>query len=116
MNYVVFKILNRKEYRIYVENTKYEGLLIYKGHKLGIELSLLSQLIDFRIEKSSNKISILNYEKAKDRVDHLNKDHWFIGTSDSVGKLLMESWESIQKVLEEKCGKFRKILITEVNI
>jgi hypothetical protein len=116
MNYVVFKTANRKEYRIYVDGQDYEGVLIYKGHKLSIELDSLSQLIDYRIERTTNRISVLNYEKVKDRVDIFDKNQWLIGTSDNFAQLLIQSWESLLKTLEIKSGKFRKILITEVNI
>ena len=116
MNYVVFKNVNRRQYRIYLDGAEYEGRLVYKGHKLGVELDLLSHLIDFRIDRTSNRISVLNYEKVEENVDILNKNQWFVGTSDNLGNLLNESWNSLQKTLENKCGKFRKILITEVNI
>ena len=116
MNYVVFKTAGIKEYRIYVESAEHDGIIIYKGHKLGVELNLLSQLIDFRVEKTSNRISVLNYEKITDKVNTFDKNQWLVGNSDNFANLLIQSWESIQKTLENKCGKFRKILITEVNI
>ena len=116
MNYVVFKISGRKEYRIYVDGSEYDGVLIHKGHKLGVELNLLSQLIDFRVERASNRISVLDYEKIVDKVNTFDENQWLVGTSDNFANLLIQSWESIQKTLENKCGKFRKIFITEVNI
>lgn len=116
MNYIVFKTTGRKEYRIYLESAESEGDIIYKGHKLGVELNLLSKLIDYRIEKSSNRILVLKYDKVVDTVSVLDTNIWKIGTSESLDKLISESWESLQKVMENKFGKFRKILITAVNI
>jgi len=116
MNYVVFKNVVRKQYRIYTDVSDYEGNIIYKGHKLGLELNSLSQLIDYRIEKTSNRVSVLMYDKIKENVSVLDASIWKIGSSENLGKLILESWESVQIALESKCGKFRKILITEVNI
>ena len=35
MNYVVFKNVGRKQYRIYTDESEYEGTIVYRGHKLG---------------------------------------------------------------------------------
>lgn len=116
MNYIVFKNTGRKQYRIYIDGSEYDGDLIYKGHKLGVELNLLSLLIDFRLEKSSGKVSVLKYDKVEGDISMLDKNIWRIGGSESFNSLIKESWDSMQNALEMKFGKFRKILITAVNI
>lgn len=116
MDYIVFKNTGRKQYRVYVDGMEYEGDLIYKGHKLGVELNLLSALIDFRLEKISGSITVLRYDKVKDDISMLDKNIWKVGNSESFESLIKESWESMQNALESKFGKFRKILITAVNI
>lgn len=116
MNYLVFKNDSRREFRLYVEGSEYEGQIIYKGHKLSLEVNLLSQLIDYRIERSSNKIFYLQYDKITDGVSNLDKNIWKISSSESFEKSIMDSWESMRIAMQSKVGKFRKILITVVNI
>jgi hypothetical protein len=116
MSYLVFKNDSRREFRLYVDGSEYEGQIIYKGHKLSLEANLLSQLIDYRIERSTNKVFYLQYDKITEGVSHLDKNIWKTSTSESFEKSIMDSWESMQRALEIKVGKFRKILITAVNI
>jgi hypothetical protein len=116
MNYLVFKSDFRREFRLYIDGNEVEGQIIYKGHKLGVEVNLLSQLIDFRIERSTNKISFLQYDKITEGVTLLDKNIWKISIQDSFDKNILESWDSLLRASEKKFGKFRKILITAVNI
>ncbi len=116
MSYLVFKSDNRREFRIYPDSAEVEGQIIYKGHKLGVELNLLSQLIDYRIERSSNKVLFLRYDKVTDSVSNLDSKIWKVSTSESFDKQILESWESMQTALEQKVGKFKKIFFTVVNI
>lgn len=116
MNYLISKSDNRKEIRVYPEGVEFEGDIIYKGHKLGVEIDLLSKIIDFRTERASNRILFLKYDKITDKVILSDRDIWKISSTESFEKEIMNSWDLIKELLEKKVGKFRKILITVVNI
>lgn len=116
MDYLVLKQEARKQIRIYPDGSKFDGQILYKGHKLGVEIDLLTKIIDYRIERSTNKISFLIYEKVSDVVSHVDTTIWKFSSPDSFEKNIIESWESVQRQMENKFGKFRKILITIVNI
>lgn len=116
MDYLVLKQEARKQIRIYPDGMKFDGQILYKGHKLGVEIDLLTKIIDYRIERSTNKISFLIYEKVSDVVSHVDTTIWKFSSIDSFEKNILESWESVQRQMENKFGKFRKILITIVNI
>ena len=115
--YLISKKCPQFEYRIYIDNNdKIDGQIIYKGHKLGVESNVLNEILEYKIEKSSNTIFFLKYDKIIDTVDHKNKDIWESGTSESMSKLLLNSWTTLSKSMVNKFGEFRKIIITKVNI
>ena len=116
MNYTITKQTQRNEWRIYVDDDNYEGKIIYKGHKLGINTSMLMEFLEFRQERSSGKMLFLDYEKVKDEPDHKDMGQWIVGTSNNIESILERSWESLLTMLKEKNGNFRKISITKVNI
>jgi hypothetical protein len=116
MNYIVLKNENKKEIRLYVEGNNFDGDVIYRGHKLAIGSNSLSKVLESRMERSTGKIFFLKYDKIKNKVDFLDSTIWIEGNSSTSEKNLLESWESAQIALESRCGKFRKILITVVNI
>jgi hypothetical protein len=114
--YLVSKSDNRTQYRIYLENSEIEGRIVYKGHKLGVDSNLLSEILDYRFEKSSNKIHFLKYDKVDGEPDYRNSDIWIIGRNESIQKNLLDSWISLNQSMREKFGDYRKIIITKVNI
>ncbi len=115
--FIVTKKEPRCEYRIYIDNeNKFEGTLIYRGHKLGIENNILPQFLDYRIEKKSGNIYTLKYDRVNGNPIHTDLSIWNIGGIDSFDKNISESWESCKKCLENKYGTFRKIIISKVNI
>jgi hypothetical protein len=116
MNYIILKAEGRQEIRLYKEGVDFEGDVIYKGHKLAIESNSLTKILDFRIERYSGKIFFLKYDKITDGVDFLDTKIWIVTNSTNFERNILISWESAQMALELKCGKFRKILITVVNI
>lgn len=116
MDYLVSKTGPREEYRVYLEGKQPEGVEIYKGHKLGVESRLLFEILDFRFEKSSNKIHFLNYDKVEDIISTQDYKLWTIGRKESLEKNLLDSWMSLNKKLRLKFGDFRKVIITKVNI
>lgn len=105
LNFITTKKNPKNEFRFYLDTQDYEGRVIYKGHKLGIDQSLLSQILDYRMERSTNKIYLMDYE---------TEDNWFSGSNSNLNSILEQSYDSLQRKAEKKFGKFRKILITVV--
>jgi hypothetical protein len=99
MNYLVSKSDSKYEYRIYKnDNSSVDGTIIYKGHKLGVEKSLLSEILFYKIERSTGKI--FHYDYSQDEMKE----------SSSI-KNLFESWNSLIGKISD-----RKILISKINI
>lgn len=117
MNYVILKNIGFKQYRVYVEHPEPEGKILYKGHKLGVNPELISQLIEYRYVANKSNILVLKYDRIIDnKVNILDKNTWEPGTSVNFEKMIWDSWLSLLRALELKNGNFRKILITVVNI
>lgn len=115
--YLVSKHGPRYEYRIYIDNDEpTEGNIIYRGHKLGIDDKILQEILDYRIEKSTNKVLYLKYDKIIGEINHKNQDIWENGKIESLYKNLLDSWMSLSKTMRSKFGDYRKIIITKVNI
>ncbi len=115
MEYLVTKRTPKNEFRIYLDDD-FDGVVIYKGHKLGIEYKHLIEFLDFRIEKSTNKILFFNYQNYANLNNNFNINEWFIGTINSHGEIIEKSWETIIDILSEMKKDFRKIIVTKVNI
>lgn len=117
MGYVKSKSLGRSEYRVYVDDGQdVDGIVIFKGHKLEPEYNLLSEILDYRIEKSNNRVYFLKYDKMTDDPDFMKSDMWSIGREESVRKNLLDSWISLNQKMRSEFGDYRKIIITKVNI
>jgi hypothetical protein len=116
MNYIVLKNIGHQQLRIYPDPSVYEGKLILKTHKLAIEPKHLIELLEYRMDLLTRKKFFLIYDKVKDKISPIDKSIWIESKGESFEKEIMESWYSVQRALESKCGKFRKILITLVNI
>lgn len=116
MNYIVLKKDGRQELRLYKEGEESEGQILFEGHKLSLEANQLERILDYRIEKSSNKLHFLIYDKIEEGVTITDISIWKVSNSESFDRQILSSWESAQKALEKKVGKFRKILITIVYI
>lgn len=106
LNYITLKKDQRFELRYYPEiSDNIEGKIIYKGHKLGLNEKLLTYILDYKLERFSNKIYLRNY---------LTDDKWFSGTTNDTLKIIDKSYESLQDLTEQTFGKFRKVTITIV--
>ena len=117
MNYIKTKGDNISEYRVYVDGTETEGYIVYRGHKFGVETNLLSEILDYRYEKSTGRMFFLKYDKVDNQPNILNLENWEIGKMESSNKNLLDSWISLLKKMRIKLEvDFRKIVITKVNI
>ena len=106
LNYIVTKREPRFEWRFYIDPTdQIEGKIVYKGHKLGINYDLLSNMIEFKQEKTTNRIYLVDYE---------NQGKWIVTNRSSLMESLNESYETLQKLAQNKFGKFRKVIVTVV--
>ena len=116
MSYLISKSNPREEYRVYLDGENIEGTQISKGHKLGLETGLLLEILEYRIEKSTNKIHFLNYDKVEESIDTLNSKLWTIGKKESLQKNLLDSWISLNRKMRMQFGDFRKVVVTKVYI
>lgn len=106
LNFITIKKDNRFEYRLYKEDCELiQGTVIYKGHKLGIKESILSSILEYKLEKLSNRIYMLDYESY---------DSWFVASTSDYLNAMNKSYESLQTKAEKELGKFRKIIITRL--
>jgi hypothetical protein len=117
MCYVKCKSFGRYEYRVYIDNGQdIDGNVIFKGHKLEPEFNLLSEILEYRIERSTNSIYFLKYDKLIGEPDFMKSEMWNVGREESVKKNLLDSWISLNKKMRSEFGDYRKIIITKVNI
>jgi len=106
LNFITIKKDIRFEYRFYLENSEnVEGQIIYKGHKLAINDRLLSNILEFKIERTTNRIYIFDYT---------SEDKWFVSSTSDTLRSINQSYDSLQQKAEKQFGKFRKIIITRV--
>lgn len=118
-------LLNRNsklEYRLYLQRPKLDdNQILYKGHKLAINESMLDDIIWYKYELSSGKIFCLKYDIWLDKYpnevpSNLMTDLWKSGTIQSKQKDLCETWENILQYLRKKHGNFSNIYISKINI
>lgn len=120
MSYIVSNKSSRVEYRVYTEYPEEPGLkLIYKGHKLGVDDSLLNEIINYKYEASTNRYYYIKYDVWYSKYNFetpLNTmvDIWDRGNLDS--KNLYDSWLNLLKTLKSLNGEFKNILIFKINI
>ena len=106
LNFITIKKDPRFEYRFYLEGEEnVDGKIIYRGHKLGVDESLLLNLLDYKVERTTNKIYLKDYQF---------EDQWFAGNNSNSIRVIQKSYESLQNKAEQQFGKFRKIVITRV--
>jgi hypothetical protein len=106
LNFITIKKDARFEYRLYTETQEQiEGQILYKGHKLGVDQALLSNILMFKSERNSNNYYIYDY---------LSDDMWFKCNSSDVLLAINKSYETLQSKAENQFGKFRKVIITRV--
>jgi hypothetical protein len=106
LNFLTIKKDNRFEYRLYKEDSEnVEGTIIYKGHKLGVKESVLSTILEYKLEKRSNRIYMFDYDSC---------DKWFVGSTNDYINVINQSYDSLQTRAEKELGKFRKIIITRL--
>ena len=114
--YWITKSQLKVEYRVYIDESLIDGNIIYNGHKLAVETNLLLEIIDYRIEKSTNKIYFLNYTNVDFPPNHIELSLWDVGKQESIDRNLFESWMSLISKIKNNIGNFRKIIVTKVNI
>jgi len=106
LNYITTKQDTRFEWRFYIEPIdNIEGKIIYKGHKLGVGYDILSNMIEYKQERTTNRIYLMDYE---------NQGKWFITNESELTETLSESYDTLQRIAQEKFGKFRKVVISVV--
>jgi len=106
LNFITIKKDPRFEYRFYLENdSSIEGKIIYKGHKLGVDEQILSNILEYKSERTTNRVYLMDYD---------TEDRWFVSSNSNNLLAINQSYESLQSKAEKQFGKFRKIVITRV--
>ena len=106
MNFITIKKDVRFEYRLYPETQEViEGQVLYRGHKLGVDQKLLSNILLFKSERNTNNMYIYDYT---------SENRWFKCNSSDVLLAINKSYETLQTKAEHQFGKFRKVIITRV--
>jgi hypothetical protein len=117
MPYLKSKSISRFEYRVYIDDGQdFDGIEIFRGHKLEPEYNLLSEILDYRIDRGKNKIYFLKYDKVVTEPDFMIGEMWDMGKEDTYKKNLLDSWSSLNQKMRGEFGDYRKIIITKVNI
>lgn len=116
MSYLVSKIDSKHQFRVYLDGVDTEGDILYKGHKMGITDDILSQIIDYRIERISDKVFFLKYNLVDIDIDRTNINQWSSGRVDTMRDDLYESWLSLNIKLKSLYGNYRKVIVTKCNI
>lgn len=106
MSYLVCKRDSRFEYRVYVGKEEVPGKILYYGHKLGVELDSLSQIIDYKIDRGNNIFVLRDYIS----------DGWIVDSSGDLNKNIVTSWQTLVSKMSGDFGNFSKISICKVNI
>jgi len=106
LNFITIKKDSKFEYRLYTENAeKIEGRILYKGHKLGVNENLLGQILEYKLERTTNKLYLFDYN---------SEDTWFVTTRLQPLPAINKSYESLQSKAEKVLGKHKKIVITMI--
>ena len=101
LNYITIKKDPRYEYRFYTEHIQEpEGKVIYKGHKLGIDEKLLASLLEYKMERTRDRIYLMDYDSS---------DRWFTSSSSNIGNTLNQSYESLQSKAENNLVNLEKL-------
>ncbi len=117
MDYYVTKQDSRNEWRIYFnDQVSTEDQILYRGHKLGLEPTDMIKFLEYRQERSTGKVFLLNYVMLKDRPDTTDSSMWFVGIETMLEKMINDSWESLEKKISNDGNKFRKITVTKAYI
>jgi hypothetical protein len=83
MDFIVTKRDTKFEWRVYPQlEEEIKGDIIYNGHKLGIEPEELLGILEWKIEKITGKIHILDYTKVTDKIDTKNRLIWSISKTE----------------------------------
>jgi len=115
-DYLVSKRNSRFEYRIYTDNSKLEGKLIFSGHRGSVELPLLEEILEYKYHLSSKRYFFLDYLKL------FQENQWqypnligidFFRFSSDARKDMWESWNSLMSALSGE-KYLRKVYITMV--
>ncbi len=106
MDYLVIKRDKNIEWRIYPNILDSDLPFFFKGDKRALEINQLSEFLDFKLERNSDRIHLMNYLT----------DQWVISNSKSLHNNLYESYQTLLKKLENKFGPIRKISIQKIYI
>jgi hypothetical protein len=111
MRHVVVNNMGDRVIRLCLDPS--DGEVIYSGHKLGIDQSVLSEVLQYYYDKSSGRFMFLDYVRW-DRANGTSPGIPGMSGclfSDAPEKGLVRSYESLLELATSKLGRFRKIQI-----
>jgi hypothetical protein len=113
MNYLVLRKWRNYEWRLYPDDSKFEGQVIYRGHKMGVDNNLLLEIIEIKI-MNNNLFEVLKYDEGD--LNNLRKRVFMKADKNNLLKVLLDSWDSALNKFETEVGKSKKIVIKKLFI
>jgi hypothetical protein len=114
MDYIVSNETIKRQ--IIVSTNKVDGRMIYNGHKMGIPDSLLPIILRHHHERYNSTFIFFDYKKWSEiydmeKITPTMTECWFRNADSSKG--LLQSYDTLLNLIEEKFGKFKNIYIAE---
>ena len=95
-------------------DTEIDGEIIYSGRIESFETDKLAKLLDYRIDRGSNKVIFAKYDKLFDgeQLNWLDQKFWDVRRTEAMEEGLKKSWQSVLKHFPKvKKIKFVKLYI-----
>lgn len=114
MDYIISnEIISRQ---IIVSTNKNHGRIIYEGYKLAIPDNILPIVIRHQHERYNNSFLFFDYEKWNSiynmqKINQMMTNCWFKKSDNYKG--ILESYNTLLGLMEEKFGRFKNIYIVE---
>jgi hypothetical protein len=110
MNYLVLRKWRNYEWRLYPDDSKFEGQVIYRGHKMGVDNNLLLEILDIKMV-NNNLFEILKYDEGD--LNNLRKKVFIKTDKNDLVKTLLESWNSALNKFENQNSNSKRIIVTK---
>jgi len=112
MDYFVTKKLNNKEWRVYFsDESQTPGRILFKGRKELLTVEIVSDILEYRIERSTGTYHFVDYGKVGKTPNIRDKEMWFSGTNPI--ELIQKSWQTLEDKLQVLNPNSKKIMISQ---
>lgn len=113
MSYLTLKKWRNYEWRLYPDNSKIEGQILYRGHKMGVDSNTLLEILDVKTT-NNNEFEILKYNEGD--LNDNRKKVWIKTNKSGLLKTLIDCWDSALNKLESVNAISKKIVITKLFV